>query len=126
MPKKKTVLLVDDEHGVLLTLRMVFEGEGYDVTTAQSCAEALGILRDERSFDAVITDLNMEKEDIGLDVAQAALTRRPKPVVVVCTGYASVNNAMAALNMGVDYMAHKPVALENLISAMNRLILSKN
>jgi CheY-like chemotaxis protein len=105
---------------------MVFEGEGYDVTTAQSSAEALGILRDERSFDAVITDLNMEKEDIGLDVAQAALTRRPKPVVVVCTGYASVNNAMSALNMGVDYMAHKPVELESLISAMNRLILSKN
>ena len=68
----------------------------------------------------------MEKEDIGLDVAQAALTRRPKAVVVVCTGYASVNNAMAALNTGVEYMAHKPVALENLISAINRLILSKN
>ncbi|MDP9159458.1 MAG: response regulator [Acidobacteriota bacterium] len=84
------------------------------------------MLRDERSFDAVITDLNMEKEDIGLDVAQVALTRRPKPVVVVCTGYASVNNAMSGLNMGVDYMPHKPVELESLISAMNRLILSKN
>ena len=100
--------------------------EEYDVPTAQSCAQALGILRDEESFDAVITDLNMEKEDIGLDVAQAALTRKPKPVVVVCTGYASVNNAMSALNMGGDYMAHKPVELEGLISTMNRLVESKN
>ncbi len=123
---KKTVLLVDDEPSVLLTLRMVFEGEGYDVTTAQSCAEALGLLTDKRFFDAVITDLNMEKEDIGLEVAQAALARKPKPVVVVCTGYASVRNAMSALNIGVDYMAHKPVDLEELIVAMNRLVESKN
>lgn len=122
MKKKKTILLVDDETSVLLTLRMVFEKEGYEVTTAENGGAALKILADGHRFDAVVTDLNMEKEDIGLDVAQAALKKKPKPAVVVCTGYASINNSTASLNMGVDYMAHKPVELENLISALNRLM----
>jgi len=124
--KRKSILLVDDESSVLLTLRLVFESEGYEVTTAENCAEALRILGGERDFDAVVTDLNMEQEDIGLEVAQAALTKRPKPVVVICTGYASVKNSKAALNMGVDYMAHKPVELEELISNLNRLTVLKD
>ena len=114
--------MVDDESNVLLTLQMVFEREGYEVTTAASCAEALQMLGDNGHFDAVVTDLNMETENIGLEVAQTALAQRPRPVVVVCTGYSSISNSREALNMGVDYMAHKPMELQGLISALNRLI----
>jgi DNA-binding response OmpR family regulator len=41
---------------------------------------------------------------------------------VICTGFASMSNSRVALEMGVDYMAHKPVELSDLISALNRLI----
>lgn len=112
--------MVEDESNVLLTLQMVFEREGYKVITAASCAEALKILGDSGHFDAVVTDLNMETENIGLEVAQTALAQRPRPVVVVCTGYSSISNSREALNMGVDYMAHKPMELQGLISALNR------
>lgn len=122
MPQKRSVLLVDDETSILQTLRLVFEHEGYDVATAQSCSEALDVLGHNGKFDAVITDLNMEQEDIGLEVARAALKSKPKPAVVICTGFASLSNSRAALDMGVDYMAHKPVELKDLISALNRLI----
>ena len=113
--------MVDDESNVLLNLRMVFEREGYEVTTADSCAEALKILGDNGHFDAVVTDLNMETENIGLQVAHAAVAKRPKPVVVICTGFATINNSKEALNIGVDYMAHKPVELVELISTLNKL-----
>ena len=122
MSEKRSVLLVDDESSILHTLRMVFEKEGYNVITAQSCAEALILLANDGKFDAVITDLNMEREDIGLEVARAAQKVRPKPAVVIITGYASIANSRAALEMGVDYMAHKPMELDSLISALNRLI----
>ena|SRR5438309_613518 len=123
MALKRSVLLVDDETSILQTLRLVFEGEGYAVSTAESCAEAVSMLTGNGSeFDAVITDLNMEKDDIGLEVARAALKARPKPAVVICTGFASMANSRAAMDMGVDYMAHKPVELKELISALNRLI----
>jgi DNA-binding NtrC family response regulator len=119
---KRTILIVDDEESVLQTLRMVFEGEGYDVSTARSCSEALEVLSNGKSFDAVITDLNMEQEDVGLEVARAAVKRKPKPAVVICTGFASLDNSKESLKIGVDYMAHKPVELTALISALNRLI----
>jgi len=119
---KRSLLLVDDESNILQTLRLVFESEGYSVVTADSCAQALQILANGHSFDAVVTDLNMEKEDIGLEVARAALRLKPKPAVVICTGFASVTNSRAALDLGVDYMAHKPVELQGLIAALNRLL----
>jgi two-component system response regulator GlrR len=126
MIKRRSLLLVDDESSILQTLRMVFEEQDYQVVTAQSCAEALKILSEGRAFDAVVTDLNMEKEDIGLEVARAALKIKPKPAVVICTGFASVANSRAALDLGVDYMAHKPVELEGLIAALNRLLSRRN
>jgi DNA-binding NtrC family response regulator len=119
---KRSILIVDDEDNVLQTLRMVFEHEGYDVSTARSCREALQVLGNGKSFDAVITDLNMETEDIGLEVARAAVKHKPKPAVVICTGFASMDNSKESLKIGVDYMAHKPVELTELISALNRLI----
>ncbi|HEX6504858.1 MAG TPA: response regulator [Terriglobales bacterium] len=122
MLQKRSILIVDDEDSVLQTLRMVFENEGYQVATANSCQRALEILGNGGSFDAVITDLNMESEDVGLEVARAAVKRRPKPAVVICTGFASMNNSRESLTLGVDYMAHKPVELTALISALNRLI----
>jgi DNA-binding NtrC family response regulator len=119
---KRSILIVDDEDSVLQTLRMVFENEGYDVSIASSCREALQLLSNGKSFDAVITDLNMETEDVGLEVARAAVKRKPKPAVVICTGFASLDNSKESLSIGVDYMAHKPVELTALISALNRLI----
>ena len=125
MTRKRSLLLVDDESSILQTLRMVFENEGYQVITAQSCAEALVILRNGHKFDAVITDLNMEREDIGLEVARAAQKVKPKPAIVIYTGFASVPNSRVALELGVDYMAHKPVEVTDLISALNRLVAKR-
>lgn len=116
------LLLVDDESSVLQTLRMVLESEGYKVMTAESCAQALALLDTNCSFDGVITDLNMEREDIGLEVARIALQSTPRPVVIVLTGFASLVNSRQALDMGIDYMAHKPVELSDLLPALNRLV----
>jgi DNA-binding NtrC family response regulator len=119
---ERSILIVDDEVNILRTLRMVFEREGYEVMTAENSAQALGLLAGRGYFDAVITDLNMEQENTGLEVARAALNRKPKPAVVICTGSASPVNARAALTMGIDYMAEKPVELDHLIDALDQLI----
>lgn len=118
----QNLLIVDDEPSVALTLKIIFEREGYAVDTAASCSEALGVLASGRGFDAVITDLNMEREDIGLEVVRAAQQLAPRPVVVVCTGYANLENSSKALQMKVDYLATKPVDLEQLIGAMSLML----
>ncbi|HZR32325.1 MAG TPA: response regulator [Terriglobales bacterium] len=122
---KPSVLIVDDEVNIARTLSMVFQDEGYTVTTAHSSSEALELLQDGHKFDAVVTDLNMEKPDIGLDVARAAKGLSPAPVTVICTGYASTSNSRVALQIHVDYLATKPVNLEELVPAVNRLLARK-
>ena len=116
------LLLVDDETSVLQTLRMVLENEGYKVATAESCTQATSLLQADAVFDGVITDLNMEREDIGLEVVRVALQADPRPVVVVLTGFASLANSREALDLGIDYMAHKPVELKDLLPALSRLV----
>jgi CheY-like chemotaxis protein len=123
MSSKPSILIVDDEVNVARTLKMVFEHEGYEATTAFSCAEALALLGNSHVFDIVMTDLNMEKEDIGLEVAKKAMQLRPRPVVVICTGFASTLNAHAALKINVDYLATKPADLKELTNALNRLVM---
>ena len=122
MADKPSLLIVDDETNIALTLQLVFEREGYAVRTANSCAGALKLLQNGHLFDAVITDLNMEKENIGLEVARAALRLNPRPAVLLCTGYASVDNSAQALAMKVDYLVTKPVDLDELKRAVSRLM----
>ena len=64
----------------------------------------------------------MEADDIGFEVARAAMKLKPKPAVVIYTGYGNPANARTALELGIDYLAMKPIATEDLISALNRLI----
>jgi CheY-like chemotaxis protein len=122
MRRKPSILVVDDEENVTRTLQMVFEREGYQVTPAYSSAEAVKILKNGHTLDAVITDLNMEAEDIGLEVARVARGLRPRPVIVICTGFANLKNSQQALQLHVDYLANKPVDIEELTSAVRRLI----
>ena len=125
MSSKAAMLIVDDETNVARTLSMVFEREGFQVQTAFSCAEALGILKNQPLLDVIITDLNMEREDIGLEVARAAQQLSKRPIVVICTGYANPSNAQEALDMQVDYLATKPADLPELITALNRLLAAR-
>jgi CheY-like chemotaxis protein len=121
MPASPHLLLADDEPGVLLTLGMIFERDGYSVTRVASAAEAIHHLSNGTRYDVVITDLNMESPDIGLEVARAALRVAPRPVVCICTGYADVTNARRALEMRVDYFATKPVDINEFRAAISRL-----
>lgn len=130
MPEKTAkpvaILLVDDEVNVTRTLQMILEQEGYKVVPAYSAAEALTRFKGGLRPGIVITDLNMEKDDIGLEVARAAQKLKPKPIVVICTGYANVENASIALEMRIDHLLTKPVNIEELRNSLLRLLQERN
>jgi DNA-binding NtrC family response regulator len=113
---------VDDEVNVTRTLQMILEQQGYKVIPAYSAAEALSRFNGGFRPAIVITDLNMERDDIGLEVARAAQQLKPRPIVVICTGYANVDNATAALEMRVDHLLTKPVSIEELQTSLSRLL----
>jgi CheY-like chemotaxis protein len=120
--KGKTVLIADDEESVLTTWRLILERAGYRVIPVLSCAAGLKALAENHPIDALITDLHMERQNIGLELAKAAMQQKPRPVVMLCTGYADVLNSRAALDLHVDYMATKPVELDELLSALASLL----
>ena len=124
--QRRKVLIADDEEGVLITWRLILERAGYHVIAVSSCAEGLRALANHSPIDALISDLHMERQNIGLELARAALKQNPKPVVMLCTGYADVSNSRAALDMHVDYMATKPVELDELLAALASLLARRS
>ena len=63
-----SVLLVDPEPSVIVTLKMILERDGYMVSTATSYIEATSLLQNE-SWDILITELDLEAEALGLRLA---------------------------------------------------------
>ena len=80
------VLLVDDDVTSRLTLKTVLEAGGYFVDSAASAAEAVGKL-DERQYELVLSDLQMESPSAGLKVIAHARLMDYKPATAILTTY---------------------------------------
>jgi DNA-binding response OmpR family regulator len=115
------VLLAEDEPGVRFTFKSVLEEAGYKVRAVPSFAEAQNYVR-QGDYDAVITELSLEKGELGLELAREAKKRKPAPAVVIYTAEPTVERLRAALALQVDYLALKPVDLDEIRSALFRLI----
>src|ERR1041384_5257179 len=117
-PENASLLVVDDEESVALTVGEVLRQEGYEVETASSGNEAVALL--ERSeYDLVLTDLHMEGGD-GLSVLTEVRRRAPLTISIVLTGFASVESAIAALRQGAyDYLI-KPCIIDDLKMTVRR------
>jgi DNA-binding response OmpR family regulator len=111
-PPRGSILVVDDEPGVMLTIQAILAQEGYAVDSASSGAQALTKLR-ERAYDLVLTDLRLGDLD-GLDVLTEIRRTSPRTVAIVLTGYASLESAIQAMRQGAyDYLV-KPTDVEEL------------
>jgi CheY-like chemotaxis protein len=80
------VLLVDDDVTARLTLKTVLEAGGYFVDAAASAAEAVGKL-DERQYELVLSDLQMESPQAGLKVLAHARLMDYEPATAILTTY---------------------------------------
>jgi CheY-like chemotaxis protein len=115
------VLLAEDEPAVRTTFKSVLEEAGYQVQAVPSFTEAQDFIR-QSNFDAIITELSLEKEALGLELAREAKKRKPAPAVVIYTAEPTIERLRAALALQVDYLALKPVDLDEIRSALFRLI----
>ncbi len=115
-----SVLVVDDEPGLRLALQVNFAREGWRVETAAGVQQALALL--ERSaFDLVVCDMRMNDGD-GFDVMRAVQNDGAHSAFLLLTAYASVPEAVRAVQGGaVDYLT-KPLPFEHLLSVANRIV----
>ncbi len=118
--KQYALLLIDDEESILLGLGKYLKKEGYRVSTASSGEEGIKKFK-ESYFDLIITDIMMDGLD-GIEVLKQAKEIRPDVLVMMLTGYGSLNTAVDALRLGAfDYM-QKPCNKDELLMRTQRCV----
>ena len=80
------VLLADDNPTTRLTLQTVLEAGGYDVDSAASAAEAVGLL-DQEQYELVLSELSMESPEAGLKVLAHAKMKDYHPATALVTSW---------------------------------------
>jgi two-component system, NtrC family, response regulator AtoC len=109
---KGKILIVDDDPASLASLSEAMLLEGYEIGQAGSGEEALRRNR-ESEFDVVITDLRMQGVD-GLQVVRTVKNLHPETVLIVMTGFASMETVVDAISAGAyDYIS-KPFRLDQM------------
>lgn len=118
---KRRILLVDDEPAILLTLKALLDIHGFEVETATSARDAKAKLRNS-IFQMVITDMRMENDEAGLEVARAAKSVAYQPAVALLTAFPLGDDAWR--DDGADEMLVKPMNSQALIQQLEALLVA--
>jgi DNA-binding response OmpR family regulator len=118
MTGKLKILVVDDEQVVLDSARRILDADRLRVITAPDTETALRILPAETP-DIVISDLVLPGAS-GMKLLEAASEQDPALLIVITTGYSTVENAVAALKHGAFDFLPKPFTCDELLSCVDR------
>ncbi len=116
------ILVIDDEQASCRTLKLHFEGLGFDVETAAAVEEGLAYIKSEH-FDLVISDIRMPGRD-GLSLLQEVQEFLPELPFIMITAFQDLDSTVAAMRGGaVDYVP-KPIDLEELEAAVDKAVIN--
>ena len=116
------VLIIDDDPLIRAGCLKVLERRGFACTAAQDGALALECVR-RASFDAALLDLKMPGLS-GMETLKKLREESPNTAVIIITGYASIDSAVAAVKAGAfDYLP-KPFTPEVLTARVRRAVRS--
>ena len=117
---KGHLLIVDDELSVRDSLAKWFHEEGYEVGTAENASDALLRLA-ERRWDVGLLDIKMRGTD-GIELQRRIHELDPEMIVIMMTGYASVETAVAALKNGAYDYVTKPLDPDEIAHLVNKAL----
>ena len=119
MENKIDLLVVDDEKIILDSVKKLLSKEEiYSITTVGSVDDALKHLNNNKA-DIILTDLMMPGKD-GLEFLNILNERKYDGIVIMLTGYATINSALQAMELGAfDYLA-KPFTKSEIKRILNR------
>src|SRR5689334_10312621 len=115
-----TVLLVDDERGIVDSLATILAREGLEVIKHTDPKSALETLRKQR-VNVLITDLMMPGLT-GMDLLKASRTLAPETEVIVMTAYGTVENAVDAMKEGAYDFITKPLKRANVVRIVKKAL----
>jgi len=115
---KGRICIIDDEPDMVETCSDILRGQGYEVTASSDGSAGLNLV-ETQSHDIILVDLMMPKVD-GLQILTAAKKSDPGCLVIIFTGYPTIDSAVAAMKSGAfDYLV-KPFMATQLISVIDR------
>lgn len=117
------ILVVDDEDRVREGLCWSLRVTGYRVDEASSGAQALGLLG-RGLFDLMLLDMNMPAMD-GVEVMEWARRVQPDLAIIVLTGHATLDSAIAAVKWGASDYLLKPVGIQGLQAAVGKALTER-
>ncbi len=109
-----TVLVVDDEIDIQISLKGILEDEGYKVIVCGSGEEALDILLKESDIDIIFLDIWLTGID-GIDVLDIVKKRYSDIPVIMISGHGNIETAVQCMKMGAFDYIEKPLSLEKIV-----------
>jgi DNA-binding NtrC family response regulator len=114
-----SVLIVDDEKDMLVLLkRIISEETEHSLIIESDPLKAVELVK-QRYFDVVITDLKMPKMD-GIRLLEACKQIRPEISVIILTAYATIENAVEAIQKGAHDYITKPFRRERVLLTLDK------
>lgn len=109
---KNKILVVEDEKNMRAILKILLEGEGYDISAAKDAAEGISFI--ERDiFDLIITDVRMPGGN-GLQILEKAQEISPETLVIIITAFGTIESAIEAMKHGAYDYIHKPFKIDEI------------
>jgi len=118
MSEQPKILVIDDEQVILDSARRILTAEGFPVATAIDAESALQILKTDPQ-DIAICDLMLPGLS-GFEFLEAVQQHDPSLVVIITTGYSTVDNGVDSLKKGAFDFLPKPFTFEELVSQVDR------
>jgi ActR/RegA family two-component response regulator len=118
------MLFVDDEPSIRLTLPAILRMHGHTVEVAATVSEALTAIQ-SRTFDVLISDLNIGNAGDGFTVVSAMRRTQPECVTLILTGYPGFESALQAIRSQVDDYLVKPTQVERLVQTIERKLTER-
>ena len=121
MSEQGHILVVDDELGILDSVKRTLEREGLRVTTTDSGEVALDLLRRDDPIDVILADIMMPKMN-GVELLRAVRAISPSVDVVMMTAFGTVENAVECMRAGAYDFITKPLKRAMFIRAVQRAL----
>ena len=117
---KKNILIIDDEHNILRSLKMILTSEGFNVFTASNIKEAKSYINKKDIFFFIV-DVILPDGD-GIKFIEKIRKANNNAIIIMISGHASIKMAISATRKGADDFLEKPLSKDKLLLTLNNFL----